>query len=276
METGLHRRRVFAGAAVLLAGLVAGLAAGLAAPASAQELTVGFRPVEPYVIQDAAGGLSGLEYEVAAAAFARGGLTFRPLLLPFGRLIEDLRAGRLDAAVPATAAMGLPGCLSTTVLVYRNTVFTRQDRALRIEQAADLAGLDVMAFQNATNVLGPALEAVRQVNPSYREVANQMLQVRALYSGRTDAVIADRRIFRALTRRLDTGVDTSAPLAEHPIFAPVDYRMAFRDAAACDAFNRGLAQLRSSGDFDRILGRWDPAPQANNGAAPPPARRPPG
>lgn len=253
------------------------LAGGAAVPAAAQSagpaLAIGFRPTAPYVLQRPDGSLEGLEYELVMTAGRQGGLALKAELAPFGRLPEDFRRGAFAAIVPASPTMGLPGCLSDTVLVYRNMVFTLAARGIAIASIPDLANLDVMAFQNAQVVLGPAMTAVRQGNPAYREVANQMLQVRALFSSRTDAVIAERRIFYHLMRSSDAGIDTNAPVAEHDIFPRTAYAVAFRQPDHCIAFNRGLELLKRSGGYDAILNRWDGPVQARSGALP---RRAPG
>ena len=244
--------RQYSGAVLIL--LAVWLAAGSAA---AQAVMFGFRLVPPYVIQQHDGRLAGLEYELVMAAAEAGSLQLRPEIAPFGRLTEDFRRGSSQGFVPANIEMALPGCLTETLLVYRNTAFTLRDRRLPIAQISDLAHYDVLAFQNAHQVLGPGMDAVRQGNPRYQEVANQMLQLRALFSGRTDVVIADRRIFRYLMRSPDGGVDTSQAVTEHNLFQPTSYAVAFRDAAHCQAFNTGLARIKRDGAFDAIMQRWD-------------------
>lgn len=242
------------------------------ASAQAQEgqgIAVGFRLVPPYVMQQPDGRLSGLEYELVIGAAQAGGLTLRPELAPFGRLPEDFRRKGIDAFSPANAKMELPGCLSDTVLIFQNLAFSLKHRGLKITGIADLGYHDVAAFQNAHRVLGPEMDAVRHGNPRYREIANQMLQVRALFSGRTDVVIADRRIFRYLMQSPDSGIDTSAPLAEHDLFPPTPYAVAFQQPAHCAAFNAGLELLKRRGDYDRILESWESKLQANGSAASP-------
>lgn len=228
-----------------------------AAGAWAQALTTGFRLVPPYVIRESDGSLAGLEYELVMAAARAGKLELRAEISPFGRLPEDFRRGGSDAFVPAAADMQLPGCLSDTLLVYRNTAFTLRQRRLEIARPADLRAYDVLAFQNAHSVLGTELDAVRLSNARYREIANQMLQVRALFSGRTDVVIADRRIFRYLMRSPESGVDAGQEVAEHDLFRPTAYAVAFREAQHCRAFNAGLARIKRDGAFDAIMRRWE-------------------
>lgn len=232
------------------------------------EISIGFRTSPPYVIRAVNGTLSGLEYELVMLAATTAGMQPRAMVAPFGRLPEDFRRGSLAAFAPANPAMNLPGCISDTVLAYRNMAFSLQSRNLSIASPADLATLDVTAFQNAQLLLGPAVGALAQTPDRYREVANQMLQVRALFSGRTDVVLAERRIFRFMMRSPEAGVDTTLPLAEHNIFPPTLYGVAFQRQDDCISFNRGLAAIRRNGVYDEILRRWDSGPQARSGAVP--------
>lgn len=263
-------RHLFAACrAILIAGLLpTGLLFASGLPVSAQPLTVGFRPTAPYVIQQANGLMAGLEYELVMLAANAAGLDLKPQLSAFGRLPEDFRRGSLDAFAPANPALGLPGCISDTVLVYRNVAFTLQRNGLTIASPAALSAFDVTSFQNAATILGPDVGRLLANPTRYREVANQMLQVRALFSGRTDVVLLERRIFRYLMRSPDVGVDTTAPLTEHEIFTPTPYGVAFQQSAQCLRFNQGLAAIRRNGVYDEVLRRWDNAPQAKSGALP--------
>jgi polar amino acid transport system substrate-binding protein len=255
-------------AATLLFGLLPAAQAGETQAGDAARgdrpaaLLAGFRIAPPYVIRRPDGSLTGLEFELAMAAAAAAGLSFEPDILPFGRLPEDFRRGRLDAFTPAGPGMQLPGCLSDTLLVYQNVAFTLARDRLPIDDIHDLAYYDVTAFQNASRLLGPAMRQVRQINTRYHEVANQMLQVRALFSGRTDVVVADRRIFRFLMHSADAGIDTSAPLDEHALFPASPYSVAFRDAAACAGFNDGLQHIHRDGRYTAIMQKWEAALQA--------------
>ncbi|MEK9971311.1 MAG: transporter substrate-binding domain-containing protein [Ferrovibrio sp.] len=259
-------RHLFASCFALLFAIASGPA--VMAQPGAPALVIGFRPTAPYVMQAADGTLSGLEYDLVTLAANAAGLRLQPRLAPFGRLPEDLRHHAIDAFMPANPAMKLPGCISDTVLPYRNMAFSLLSRNLTIASAADLPKVDVTAFQNAHLLLGPGVAALVQNPDRYHEVANQMLQVRALFSGRTDVVLAERRIFRYLLRSPEAGVNTDQPLAEHDIFPPTLYGVAFLEQEQCIRFNRGLAAIRRNGVYDETLRRWDSTPQARSGGAP--------
>lgn len=232
--------------------------------AGAETLTVGFAPVPPYVVEKPDGSVSGLEHDLVAGAMKLAGLQFVPRIVPFGRLPEDFRRGTLPAYARANAAVGLNGCLSDTLLVFRNIAMSLTEKNLPIDNVGDLVRYSVLAFQNAHRVLGPDMAIVSAGNLRYQEVANQTLQIRGLFSGRADVIVGERRILLALMRAPDIGVNTAKPVREHLLFQPTNYGVAFRDEAHCRAFNGGLAKLRSSGEYDRILHRYDPAPNGGS------------
>lgn len=230
--------------------------------ARAADVIVGLRLAPPYVMEAADGFLTGLEYELVRETLHRAGHRLVPRLLTFSRLIEDFRRGALPVFAPAHADMKLPGCIGNTLLAYHNIGLSLRQRDLVVGDLRQLGGLRILAFQNARHVLPGLGDAVRD-NPDYAEVANQMLQVRALYSRRADIVLADRRLLHALIAAPDSGLPTGIALREHALFAPSPYSVAFASAELCQDFNRALAGLRASGDYDRLLQRYDPHPLAN-------------
>lgn len=258
-------RRVLAlPAALLCLASAIHICAAAASAARAADIIVGFRVVAPYVIEAGDGQLSGLEFEIVRDVLHRAGHRVQPRLLPLARLAEDFRRGALPAFTPAAPAMNLPGCLSDVVLVYENIGLSLAERDVTADTIAGLRGLRLLAFQNARSLLPGIEEAIAGARTEYGETANQMLQVRALFSQRADVILGERRIFRTLIAAPESGVDAQKPLREHRLFPPTLYHVAFASADLCDTFNRALASFRSSGEYDRMMQRYDPVPQARD------------
>lgn len=236
-------------------GVMAVLAAG-AAQAAEVEMAVG-RSLPPYVIID---DWKGLEYDVVKEALAFEGHTLKPRFMAFARVMKEMEAGLVDAAMTMRPDSGVAACYSDVHVTYRNYAITLASRDLTISSVADLKGKSVVAFQNANLYLGPDYKAVTAGNPNYREEAKQVVQPLLLFSGRADVVVADRYIFGWFAADADvaTKVDTRQPVRLHPIFTPTDYHVAFRDKALCDSFNRGLRHLKDSGEYARITQRYSP------------------
>ena len=200
------------------------------------------------------------EYDIVKEALAVEGHAMTAQYVPLGRVAKVMEAGRADAAMTQRVEAGLVAQYSDVYIVYRNYAITLASRDIRIDRLEDLAGKSILAFQNATIYLGPAYRAAVAGNPTYREEAKQVSQPVLLFLGRIDVVIADRNIFNwfAHDREVTSKVDATQAVRYHPIFVPTEYRMAFRDAGLRDSFNRGLAKLRESGEYARIVARYSP------------------
>ncbi|HLO77963.1 MAG TPA: transporter substrate-binding domain-containing protein [Magnetospirillum sp.] len=234
--------------------LMLALLAPLAARADEVVMAVG-RSLPPYIIVDE---WRGLEYDVVREALAIEGHTVKPRFMAFARVVKELEAGMVDAAMTMRPDSGVPVHYSDSHVTYRNIVITLARRNLTINRVEDLAGKSVLAFQNATLYLGPAFKSVADANPRYREEARQAAQPLQLFLDRVDAVVSDRFIFGwfANDAEVKAKVDTTQALRFHPIFPPTQYHVAFRDSALRDSFNRGLKKLRESGAYDRIVARY--------------------
>ncbi|HYE53154.1 MAG TPA: transporter substrate-binding domain-containing protein [Azospirillaceae bacterium] len=248
--------------AVLRAGLGAG-AAGLAAAlpggafAAGREVLFGFRLVPPFVMEDPSGRLTGIEYDIVSAALAVRGHRIRPYLGPLPRLASAVRSGSIDGAAPVLPSFETEAVRTSSYIIYRNVALTLDGSGHRLATVEDLAGLRVMAFPNATKVLGPAYAAAVARCREYREEAKQMLQVRNLFHGRVDVAIGERRILGYYVRSPVTEIDGSRPMAEHDLFEPTEYEAAFRDPALAADFEEGLRAIRADGTYAAILQRYE-------------------
>lgn len=241
----------------LIFGFLVPLFSYLAAqPSRAAEVVVGFRLVPPYVIEAKDGSLAGLEYELVRNVLTLTGHGMQARILPLSRLIEDFRRGRLPAFAPANPTMNLSGAFSDVLLTYNNIGLSLAARGVEASRADSLQGLRIVAFQNAHRLL-PGFLDIQERNPDYLEVADQALQIRALLAGRADLVVGERRILQALLPSGNAGSDNLPALREHALFPPTYYRAVFDNPDIRDAFNRALARYRISGDYDRLLRRYE-------------------
>jgi polar amino acid transport system substrate-binding protein len=95
-----------------------------------------------------------------------------------------------------------------------------------------------------------------EANPRYREEAQQINRNRLLYSGRIDLVIGDPRILRYFNREVAEQVDTRQPLTLYMLFPPTPYSVGFRLRSQRERFDRGLADIRASGEYLEIERRY--------------------
>jgi polar amino acid transport system substrate-binding protein len=226
------------------------------AAAWADEIVVGLRAVAPYVVVSPTGAVSGLEYDIIREALAARGHVLRPVLLPLARLVATFRDGGVAAAAPILASHQSGGYLSHSYLTYHNVVMSLASTPLALKSVQDLQGLSLVAFQTARTVLGPEFAAAVAGNPRYREEAQQVTQIRLLFSGRVQAVVGEQKILQALIAAPGSGVDATQATTVYPLFPPTQYCVAFHDAQQAADFDAGLDAIRADGTYARLLARY--------------------
>ena len=236
-------------------------------PARAREVRVGVGfAIAPYAIRERD---AGLEVDLIRAAFRAVGLEARFVYLPNLRLPMALAEGEVDCLATSVGydmaeRTGRPVFYSAPTVTFRNYAVTLTERALHINSIADLAGYVVLGFQDAANYLGPEFAAMAKGNDLYSELSDQSLQVRMLFSRRVDAVISERRVFLYWRNRLKgspagEAVDLDRDVTFHPIFPAQNRQVVFVEESLCGEFDKGMAALRESGSFDRIVRAYDGA-----------------
>ncbi|WP_462271289.1 substrate-binding periplasmic protein [Desulfobacter sp.] len=214
----------------------------------AKELTlVAGLSLPPYIIQETN---SGMEHDIIKEALIQKGHSLKLKYIPFVRIAVDY--AKYDGAVTINEASGVKGNYSDVVITYQNYAISLKSKGLAINSVNDLGKIKVVAFQNATKYLGDAYRDAVSSSPYYKEQGKQALQVKMLYSGRTDAIISDHNIFKYFRKKV-IGMDTSADLVYHEIFQGTDYKVLFNDAGIRDEFNQGLAEIKASGRYNEII-----------------------
>lgn len=227
----------------------------LPASAVAREVLIAFgESLEPYVMPEDA---SGIEVDLVRAALEQSGHSLRPVFLSQSRLPRALNNPNVDGIATITPDSGLQAHYSDVYIHYEDVAFTLKKRQIKLEKISDLGNWRIVAFPLATVYLGSELARLAHKNPLYQETANQLEQNRLLYRGVADVVIADRRIFQFMDKRVrDEFQEQVLPVQMHELFIRLPYRIAFRDKVLSKAFNQGLRQIQDKGIYQQILQRY--------------------
>jgi len=241
-------------AAVLTAASLA------AAHAAAAEVRVIFgMTIPPYVIKDSN---SGYELEIFREALAYKGHTLKPTYASFlavKKMLQDKAADAAQRGAPdMTEAEGFHYASEPTA-VYEDYAITVKKNNLAINSVADLKGKSIVAYQGATNFIGPDYTAVVKGNPNYQENGSSKRVVQMLYAGGVQVAVFDINIFKYYADLVKGETDTSAELTYHKIFPPSAIKTnnaVFLDKQIRDDFNAGLANLKKTGRYKQIVAKY--------------------
>jgi len=203
----------------------------------------------------------GIELEVMQAAVEAAGHTLVPKYLGGKGMWNNLKAGKVDAAVmnasyDARKNLNMDVFYSDTTVTYQNYAISLQESGFNINRIQDLQDKRVVAFFNASKVLGAEFGAMAKANKNYNERPKQLAQVKALYSGNSNVAIGDKNIFQYFRQQAGRTIDVSKPLTMDKIFAPSPRRLIFVNKGNRDIFNKGLKLIRENGAFDAIIDRY--------------------
>ncbi|MES2261039.1 MAG: transporter substrate-binding domain-containing protein [Pseudomonadota bacterium] len=237
------------------------LSAILTAPlAHAADVRMGFGlSLIPYVIQESN---SGFELEIFREALAFKGHVLKPVYVAQKAMPQMLKEKKLDAAQRGSPDLAEDAGVyyaSQPAVVYEDYAVSLKKNKLAINTMADLKGKSIAAFMTAKQFLGPEYAAAVQDNPKYQEVATSKRQVLMLYSGGIDVLICDANIFK-YTRDAEKGqVDISPEVTYHKIFNHTPLKSnnpVFADKQVRDDFDAGLAELKRSGKYQKIIAKY--------------------
>lgn len=208
----------------------------------------------PYVFENS----TGIEYDIIKRSLEIKGYSIKPYYVPFARVIKSIKDKDVEAAATVNEDAGLTDVhFSDSHITYQNVVVALASKKYKIEKIADLADKRIVAFQKATDYLGAEFAAMAKKNKDYTELANQELQIAMLHKDRVDVVVSDINIFKYY-KMTSTKVDKTLNQEEaiYPVFAPVNYKVAFSDKKVRDDFNEGLKELKKSGEYNKIIANY--------------------
>jgi len=201
----------------------------------------------PYIFQQEQ---RGVEVDLVLSLLQDAGYAVQLLYLPNRRAQRMLAIGMLDAAISAEGDY-----LSAPYIAYQNVAVTLCSAHIVLNSVADLAGRRIAAFHNAHLYLGPEFMAVAAGNPDYREPPQDSIN-RLLYARGIEVGISDINVFRNINERLGLDAQAAGPWCPHRLFAPTQYRLAFRNRDARDRFDRALRQALKGQRYEALARRY--------------------
>ncbi|MEW9797704.1 substrate-binding periplasmic protein [Alteromonas sp. CYL-A6] len=206
----------------------------------------------PYIVQD---GSSGFEIELVRQVLASLGHELVPVFVPYGRSMRMMEDRNAEMGLTMNASQNIDlAILSDPYVTYQNVAVSLKQRTLQIESLSDLKGLSVIAFQTASQVLGPEFSRAVEKTNGYLEVPEQYRQVRMLLLGSVDVAVMDINIFEHFKRQMPCARQAQTTI--HFLFDAIPYSAAIRDPVLRSQFNDVLAQFKADGRYQQLLDRF--------------------
>ena len=239
-----------------IASVVLLLIAAAHVPAMARDFHIGFSFAKPpYVFASHSRDyteLKGIELDLVEEILAFAGHDFTPHFFPYNRLIPDLKARRIDAAATVRPASDLL-FYSDPFIYFNNYAITWPDTP-PIHDIEELAGHSGVAWQGATYDLGETFAETTQKMTHYSEIANQHRQIDIFLNRRVDVIIIDKYIFEHWAAYEGHNPDK---FVYNPVFTDkTEFVIGFIAKEDRDMFNKGLRQVKESGQYEAIYKRY--------------------
>lgn len=192
---------------------------------------------------------SGYELDLLRLVLKHMGAEAQFLHVPNARLRDLLLEGKADMASLQKVDPSQPLFYSDPYIQYQNIVGSLKIRSIDIRRFMDMQPYTVVAFHNARRLLGDDYETSVNAMESYQELANQSQQVQMLLMSRCDLVVADRNILNYYLQQHERSID-ELQLAR--LFPPSLYHAAFRTDVLRQRFDRALAEVLASPEFNAL------------------------
>ena len=142
------------------------------------------------------------------------------------------------------------GFFSSVPLLERDfVVATLESSEPTIDSIESLSGRSVAIHPDVYRVLEPQIGplVLETSDNGLRKIANHPLIASLLTTGRLDAVITERSVFKESLKRVPKAADPMQPITYHALFEPVAPRILFKEKALRDNFDKAWQQLTSQG-----------------------------
>lgn len=168
---------------------------------------------------------------------------------PYARLTGLLQQQKLHIATRQSGLATEGLFYSSPYTSFDNQVFALADSKARLANISALKPYNIVAFQNASKVLGPEFASISQQAKSYQELLDHTQAIQMLLKKRSDLLVMDKNTFY---RRLAELKQSQTPIISFAILPKVQYRLGFYQPQLQQRVERLLQQWLASGQLDRL------------------------
>jgi polar amino acid transport system substrate-binding protein len=218
------------------------------------ELTAGL-PKPPFVIGAGAAN-EGIQLDLIRAIFEQENRLVKFTHVSLARSFVKVEQWHTDGVITFPATHHHDNAyLSEPYIQYQNVAISLEEDEITIDKLADLKDKQIVAFPRAKQFLGDNfVNAIKQAT-EYREITDQMRQVKMLFAKRTQVLIMDVSIFRHFLL-MNQDARYTKDFKVHYLFEPRMHSAAFKNELDRDQFNQGLKKIKSNGQYQQILDKY--------------------
>jgi polar amino acid transport system substrate-binding protein len=247
---------------------VASAAASAPAPAPAKVYVVGTDAAyAPFESQNEKGEIVGFDIEVVQAVAAKAGIVVKFVNTPWEGIFNALGQGDRDMVVSAvTITEERKGTMdfSDPYFDAQQLIAVKDDS--KIAKFADLKKRKV-GVQTGTTGDEAVTKLLGKTSTNIKRFESTPLALKELESGGVDAVVADNGVVIHYVANNPGGKFKTVSDKE---FVPEQYGIALKkgNSELQGKLNKGLAEIRADGSYDKIFTKYFGAPPAKAAAAP--------
>ena len=159
------------------------------------------------------------------------------VIAPYVKLTQLLQQQQIDVATRQSGEPVAELLYSPVYLNVDNLVFARKTFTAEIRQIQDLRFYQLVAFQNASHVLGQDFMLATQQAKAYQEIFDHLQAIQLLMKGRTELLIMNRKTFYRRLAELNHSVNE---VKSFDILPLVHYRLAVTNQKLQDQVTKKL------------------------------------
>jgi polar amino acid transport system substrate-binding protein len=169
--------------------------------------------------------------------FTELGYQVQFVIAPYAKLTQLLQQQQIDVATRQSGEPVAELLYSPVYLNVHNLVFARKEFAADIRQAQDLIFYQLVAFQNASHVLGQDFMLATKQAKAYQELFDHLQAIQLLMKGRTELLVMNKKTFYRRLAQLNYSVNE---VKSFDILPQVHYRLAVTNQKLHDQVTKKL------------------------------------